>query len=61
MTNKQVYKTLSEIRDAQAYSNLLETVESRYYKSDRSQVLSTIHAQMNRLKIERVKIQEPFS
>ena len=61
MTKKQIYKTLNEVRDPQGYSNLLETVESRYSKFDRSQVLSTIHAQMNRFKIERTRVQEPFS
>jgi hypothetical protein len=61
MTKKQIYKTLNEIRDNQAYSNLLETVEVRYYKFDKLQILSAIQSQMNKFRIERVRIQEPFS
>jgi hypothetical protein len=60
MTKKQIYKTLNEVRDAHAYSNLLEVVETTYKKIDRFQVISNINFQMKKYNIEKVKIQDRF-
>lgn len=60
MTKKQIYKTLNEVRDAHAYSNLLEVVETSYNKVDRFQILSNINFQMKKYNIEKVKIQDKF-
>jgi hypothetical protein len=60
MKKNQIYKTLKEVRDAHAYSNLLEVVETSYSKPDRAQVLSEINFQMRKYKIEKVRIQERF-
>jgi len=60
MTKKQIYKTLNEVRDAHAYSNLLEVVETSYHKVDRFQILSNINFQMKKYNIEKVKIQDRF-
>ena len=60
MTKKQIYKTLNEVRDAHAYSNLLEIVETIYKKIDRFQVISNITFQMKKYNIEKVKIQDRF-
>lgn len=60
MTKSQVYKTLNEVRDAHAYSNLLEVVETSYNKPDRHQVLSDISSQMKKYNVERVRIQDRF-
>ena len=60
MTKNQVYKTLNEVRDAHAYSNLLEVVETSYNKPDRHQVLSDISSQMKKYNVERVRIQDRF-
>jgi hypothetical protein len=60
MTKKQIYKTLNEVRDAHAYSNLLEVVETTYKKRDRFQVISNINFQMKKYNIEKVKIQDRF-
>jgi hypothetical protein len=60
MTKKQIYKTLNEVRDAHAYSNLLEVVETTYKKIDRFQVISNITFQMKKYNIEKVKIQDRF-
>jgi hypothetical protein len=60
MTKKQIYKTLNEVRDAHAYSNLLEIVETTYKKIDRFQVISNITFQMKKYNIEKVKIQDRF-
>jgi hypothetical protein len=58
MTKKQIYKTLNEVRDAHAYSNLLEVVETSYHRFDRFQILSNINFQMKKYNIEKVKIQD---
>ena len=60
MKRNQIYKTLQEVRDAHAYSNLLEVVETSYNKPDRHQVISDINSQMKKYRVEKVKIQERF-
>jgi hypothetical protein len=60
MKKSQIYKALNEVRDAHAYSNLLEVTETSYNKPDRHQVLSDISSQMKKYNVQRVKIQDRF-